>query len=443
MKLKPHRRSTLIALAIAATALMLVAGFGWRAFAMRQQVAAAIPARPAAAPVPPALQDRLDLAEQRARRFRKPVEGLAELARLYHANGFSAEARAAYHGLMDLEADNPRWPHLLANVLAGYGQLDEAVPLLRRAIALAPDYLPARLRLGEALMKTNRPREAAIVYQMVLQRDPANSSALAGFTRAEIDATGSATDTRVNESKDEAMGDVPDPWLDELLFDCYDGYRLRVAAAATRDGSVALRLLERALEQAPEDASVHRQLGDLLARQGDRIRGGKLLQRAVQLGPKDADNWAYLLHFFDTVGDIPAGDAALTAGLSHCPQSPSLHLERGRRLQRAGNYEGALAAFERSRQLRPNDVDAYVEMSGVYFRLERVADGIAILRRALVVEPAHPVVLSALAFCAIGSGDEATARATLREARDQPRLPRNELDQLVMRFVARFGRQPW
>jgi HemY protein len=386
-------------------ALALVAALGWRVIDAGRIARASIPARPDLASAPSVLRERIDSAEQRARSWRGSADGLAELARLYHANGFLAPAQETYRGLIRLQPRDPRWPHSLASILTNYGQLEEALPLLRRTIELAPDYEPARVRLEEALAKTNSRASAAAA-------NPPGEKA-------------------------------PDPWLDDILSECYDAYRLRVAAAAASDNATAERWLQRALHVAPDDAAVHRQMGDLLTRRGDHRAARSHLDRAVELAPKDADNWAYLLRLLELTGDAATAERVLATALTHCPQSPSLHLERGRRLHRAGQFEAALAALETSRKLRPQEVDAYVEMSTVYFRLNRVNDGIAALRQALTVEPAHPVVLSSLAFCAIGIGDEAMARRTLEEARAQPRLARAELDQLVRRFGERFGRAPW
>jgi tetratricopeptide (TPR) repeat protein len=114
------------------------------------------------------------------------VAALGELSRLYHANGFSREAALAYEGLLRFDARNPRWPHLLAHILAGTGQLARAAPLWRKVTELAPDYVPARLRLGEALLKTNEPALAAETYAAALRLVPDDPYALFGLARCEL-----------------------------------------------------------------------------------------------------------------------------------------------------------------------------------------------------------------------------------------------------------------
>lgn len=101
------------------------------------------------------MRQRVTQCEQRARQGPDRLDTLAELSRLYHANGFLAATSRCYEGLLRVDPDNPRWMYRFASILAGYGQLHEALPLFRRMVALAPRNLPARLRLAEALLDLN------------------------------------------------------------------------------------------------------------------------------------------------------------------------------------------------------------------------------------------------------------------------------------------------
>ena len=88
-----------------------------------------------------------------------------------------------YSALQSLEPKNPRWPHLHATILAGYGEADQALVLWRQVILLAPDYVPARLRMADCLLKANRPTEAADVYAAVLKLSPTQAHAMFGLAR--------------------------------------------------------------------------------------------------------------------------------------------------------------------------------------------------------------------------------------------------------------------
>jgi tetratricopeptide (TPR) repeat protein len=161
--------------------------FWWRAGELQGALAAAIPRRPDLSARPEELRDRIATCERFARNGPARAAALGELGGLYHANGFYPEASQCYQALLQADARNPRWPHLLASILAGYGETDQALPPERRTLKLAPDYVPARLRLGDLLLKTNQPTAAAEAYAAVLARDPDNAYALLGLGRCDIE----------------------------------------------------------------------------------------------------------------------------------------------------------------------------------------------------------------------------------------------------------------
>ena len=65
----------------------------------------------------------------------------------------------------------------LGNTLKELGRFDEAEPILRKAIALEPDFLEANSNLGHLLAETGRLDEAAESYKRALSCDPNYMSA--------------------------------------------------------------------------------------------------------------------------------------------------------------------------------------------------------------------------------------------------------------------------
>ncbi|MFA5057001.1 MAG: tetratricopeptide repeat protein [Opitutaceae bacterium] len=466
---------TMVAVGIAAAA----AGYLWRrAGEQRRIVAASIPPRPDVSALPAELSQRLQACERRARTGSDRIAALSELSRLYHANGFFPQASQCDQGLLQVDPANPRWPHLLASIFAGYGQLDDALPLWRRAVELAPDYTPARLRLGDALLKTNQNAEAAQVYAAVLQREPRNPYALLGLARIDVDAgrwnaardeleivvqqsnyglgydllptvyehLGDAARAEAIRARAKASGafcDVPDPWIDELVYDCYDTYRISAAAGAfdhAGDTRTAVRVLERALALDPGRALFQFQMGGLCLRLGDDAGARRHFERCTVLAPDFSDGWAQLTGLLMKLGDRAASERVLAAGLAHCPQSPGLHLERGRRLSAAGLFPESIQEFQETIRLRPDEADAFVELAKVYFQLGRIDEGVAELHLALKAEPEHPGVLPILALHAIRVGDEAAAREWLRHIRNQPRVTPEAREALRQAYQQQFGR---
>lgn len=469
-----------ILVVLLAVALAVTGVWFWHTGQVRDRVAASLPALPDLSTAPAALRERVLLADAHARSRFGAARGFRELSRVYHANGFLEEATRCYEGLEKLEPKEPRWPHLHATILAGYGEIDPALALWKQVHALAPGYLPAQLRSGDSLLKANRPQEAAAAYETALKLEPDNPYALLGLARLDLEAgrweqarprlelvvrrtnytlgydlivslyerlglTQRATEIRAMAKASGAYRDADDPWFDSLIEDCFEPYRLSLAAGAigrNGDQATARRLLERAVEVAPDDVSVRFQLGTLLIAQGDRKGAVWHLRRCTELAPDFSDGWANLSALQAVLGDAADAARTLAEGLRQCPQSPGLHLQYARNLQQAGRIPEAIAEFQTSIRFRPNEPDAYLELANLYFRLGRNAEGLAEMERVLLTEPAHPQALGILALHAIMSGNEAEAQRRVTAARNQPRVPPEQMQELVSAFRKQFGRAP-
>ncbi len=476
--MKGPARSLLLAALVVTLATI---GLGWwRAHQARQQIAALLPATPDLSTSPAALRERLGTAEARARSLLGASRGFRELARLYHANGFLAEAARCYAGLEQREPTEPRWPHLHATIHAGYGETDSAISLWRQTLALAPDYLPAQLRLGDILLKANQPDQAAAAYAAVLKLERDNPYAVLGLARLDLEAgrwdrarqrleqvvaktnyalgydlivslyerlglNQRATAIRATAKASGAYRDPADPWFDALLDNCFEPYRLSLAAgtiARHGDAATALKLLQRAVEVTPEDVSVRFQLGTLLMAQNQLAEAQEQLERCTQLAPGFADGWANLTALLAQQGRTTAADRALADGLKHCPQSPGLHLMLARNHQHANRLGEAIVEFQTSIQLRPNEADTCIELANLYLAMGREAGAIAEMARALQAEPGNPIALGSLAFNAITTGTEEEAKRWLARVRNQPRVESNQVSRLLAAYQKRFGRSP-
>lgn len=474
------RKSGLIALVGIILVLAGVGTYAWQAHRAQVRVAAFLPSLPPLDQAPPALRERVEQADAKARQFSGAVRGLAELARVYHANGFLDEARRCYIGLEQIQPNEPRWPHLHATILAGYGEIEPALALWQKVRALAPDYLAAQLRSGDSLLKANRPAEAAAAYEAALKLEPNNSYAVLGLARLDLEAgrfdqarvrleqvvtqtkftlgydlivslyerqglTQRATEIRSMAKASGAYRDAPDPWLDALIDDCLEPYRLSLAAgtiARNGDQTTALKLLERAADVAPEDVSVLFQLGSLLDAQGRSGDALALFERCTLLAPDFSDGWVQLSLLQAKLGQASAAARTLATGLAKCPQSPGLHLMHARELVKAGRGGEAIAAFQTSIRLRPNEPDAYIELGNLLIKQGRDDEGIAQIRAALVAEPGNPMALTVLTFHAILTKNEAEAQRRFAALRNQPRVPREQADRLRAAFQQQFGRAP-
>ena len=462
--------------------LMVVAALwsGWRVHGRHRFVVRNLPPRPVITAWPAGFQDGIYSGEQLAKKYLHPDAGLIALSRLYHANGFYNEAIRCYQALQILQPNEARWPHLFSLIVGGFGRLDDAVPLAQRAVVLAPTYLPARLRLGNALLKANRIPEAATVFSAALEREAGDPYALLGLATCAIaqddwnkarehlreamqlhpDFVGAISlmvtvsehfgDKAAADGASAAIGmrryvDLPDPWLEDLFDDCYDPYRLSVAASVANqagDRLAARRWLDRAIALAPLNHSYLRELGKMLLQSRDFTTARDYLTKAVAAEPGDSDAWALLVELLTSMNDIPGVERALISGLANCPQSAALHYTYGHRLSEAGKFERAIDELQTSQKLRPSEPAAYVELAVIYFRMERSEEAVTQLKTVLLFQPGNPLALEVLARYSIGANDEPGARHWIQQLRLQPRVAAEDLRFIAEEFLHRFNRTP-
>jgi predicted Zn-dependent protease len=242
-----------------------------------------------------------------------------------------------------------------------------------------------------------------------------------------------------------AYRDPADPWLDRLTEYCFDPFRLSLNAgviARLGDRPGAQRLLERAIELAPNDVGPRFQLGTLAVEQGNVKLAAEQLERCTVLAPDFADGWAHLSSLQAQQGNTVAAERTLALGLKNCPQSPGLHLMRARSLRKAGRPEEAINEYMISARLRPNEPEAFLELGNTYISLDRTAEGIANIRAALEAEPENPTALSILAFHAITQSDEKDAREWMKRVTNQPRVKHETVAALTRAYREKFGRIP-
>ena len=462
---------------VVAISFISTSAWWWHGYRLARVVEKSLPARPSLANLAAELRERVREANEHAAHGPDQVSALGELSRLYHANGFIQEALLCYKGLEQLEPKNPRWKYRHALIVSGFGEFGLAVSLLHQAVELDPDCLPARLRLGDILLKGNQFNEAIAVYQETQARSPDEPYSLLGLARCDMDrelwpaaceklervvaATNYALGydlivpvyehlgmndrAAVIRGRMKAWGafrDMADPWMEELNADCYDAYQLSVAAGAFKvrgEKEEALPLMERAVRLSPKNAPLHFQLALLWLDLSNNAKARQELLLCTQLQPTFADGWIYLSGVISTMGDAAGAQQIFMQGLANCPDSPALHRMYGKQLQVQGHLDEAIHQFREAIRLRPTEADPYIELGIALFTAERTEEGLKEFSRALEAEPENPMVLCAMAFHEISAGNETAARQWMQRARNQPRVLTKDIERLTAAFQQAFG----
>lgn len=467
-------------LAAGLLALGVAGVVAWRSWADRRDWAAQVPPLPATTDASaPGLEPRLAALHARLDRWPPDHAALVEFTRVCHANGQLEAAAAGYEALARRQPTEPRWPYLLAVIIAGYGRLDEALPLLRQTTELAPAYVAAWLRLGDAALKSNAFPAATTAYQQALERDPGNAYALLGLARCDLqsdrltsararlqqavegrpDFVGAqsllamvydqlgkpeaAAAARARVQRSGHYTEASDPWVGELIFDCHDPYALLTAASAAsveEKWDRAFALLQRGLTLAPDDARLHRQLGKTLVLRGQDAAARLELERAVALDPANEAVRFDLLKLLGKLQDEEAIAATVQAGLVASPNSAGLHFAAGRRAAREGRLTEAREHLEYSWRTGPDQPAAGLELADVYFRTDRYADGVALLEDVQQRFPKESTASLMLTRHGIVQGD-ARAKSWLQRA-IEANAPLDLVTELRTQYRNRFGVAP-
>jgi len=450
-------------------------GWWWHSVQIRQRVLNAVPPVPALDHVQDQTREAIQETMARMASSGDALPALRHLAQLYHANGFIHEALHCYEALEWLDPNEPKWLHLKARILAGFGEVEPALASWERVIEWAPDYVPARLQFADTALKANRIQEARTAYEAILQRWPDESYALLGLARIDFESENwEAARTKLEKlveqtnyrlgydlivSVYERLGiqskareirgsrigsggyrDAPDPWFDELIHICYDPYRIAIVAGTIDDQTLAHDLLLRAIKIEPNEVAYRLQLVSLYTDRGDTAAAMKELRIMTEIAPEFADGWVRLSAFQKQQGDKEAAVRTLLTGLKHCPDSPTLRMMWGGALREAGRLEASIEQLQMAVQLRPNEAEAYIELCQTYVAKGEVQTGLAQLRRALQVEPDNPAAITFLAFHAISTKNKSEADRWMELVHRQPRVGAEPSEYLAHAYRQAFGR---
>jgi tetratricopeptide (TPR) repeat protein len=300
------------------------------------------------------------------------------------AHNFEAEAATCFERAQQLDPSEARWPYLHGRVVAQRDP-EAALPLLRRAGALARDTNVPRLHLADVLFNQGHLDEAAEEYRRVLREEPNNARANLGL----------------------------------------GGLLLR---RGDLDGST--RYLQRAVQAMPKLRAAHAQLAEIYKRRGESQAEGSEL--ALLATCQDVDSWPdrYLdemnalqvgaegrLERADRLGNAGRWDEALRVlreTVQAAPQSFKARLALGRRLAMVGETLEAEAELKAALQLRSDSIDALAELAMLLQKKGAYRDAAGCYEKILKRQPGHALAHFHLANCREQLGDRAGAIESLR-----------------------------
>lgn len=208
--------------------------------------------------------------------------------------GQTSEARAVLQTAATRAVSNPLLWYELATVELKLGDLDHAIPDLRRAIVLRPSFADAQDSLGSALAQAGDRTAAATAFRAALAANPYDSSAHANLGRL-LASTGSwpealfQFDRAVRLNRADASLHIDDA----------------IAHIQAHDMAGALSAARAAVVADPRSARAHDLLGQILIQTGKTSSARAEFETALTLDPKLSQAQLDLAETLILANDIP------------------------------------------------------------------------------------------------------------------------------------------
>ena len=446
-------RSKALLVAIAACAgLALAAVVIWS----RQPQLSRVPAAPVSGSLPAPLERALRTARARVAESNYGTEQVRALAHLYHANRLYEEARSCYRLVGEKPGGMSAQDHYYMADLEQYaGNLEAAAVELRAVLASAPDYLPARLALGNVLFKLGEPDAAEAEYRAALAAEKDQPQAMFALARIELnkgeeDAAVARLDAlmashpemtsgagllaqlldrrgadreRVAEmthrSRQRPEPGPEDAWMDALLADCYDKQSLGLKFEeyfACGQIDRAVPLLSRFEELDPRSAIPAMLRGAMHARVHDDAGAVREYRAALEKGASPDKLCPYIEQAMVALGDLSGAAGILAGYYAKEPDSIPILTAYADVAVRQGDTALARTLLTRLLDREPYLVAENMSLAKILWTAGERDKAAACLERAARVSAKDVLARSFLGEYYLGKGDPVSAIAPLEQA---------------------------
>lgn len=186
---------------------------------------------------------------------------------------------------------------------------------------------------------------------------------------------------------------------------------LGVSYLARQREQDALPHLEHAARLAPDDASIHDNLGLVHARLGEFAAAERRFEHAIRLAPDSAPTWVNRSQNALQSGEAGLAEQHARQALALAPHSPEALLNLGNALAALGHWEEAEASYRKAMLCAPPSwLEAALNLANLFDRLGRFADAVACLADLARKPTADWRVFNALGRACSMLGDTPAAR---------------------------------
>lgn len=383
----------------------------------------------------------------------RAADFLAKGRELFEARDYE-RATLELRNTLQLEPKNAEAHYLLAMIAEENGNLRELFGRLQLAVDSDPDFVPARVKLGELLWFAREFEGAIAQAEAALALDPQDRRArLLGvritFLREGREAGFQALDALVADEPDFAEAIVlanltlaetdPDEALARLekaepAVPERDLSALRQARAEILLKEERYAELEEAYRSLMRDypaLGFDKQLVELYLDRNEPAKAEALVRELIAKEPNDAEPRLLLTELLRVTGRPDEALASLAESVAALPEASELKLGLGELYELAGQPQQARAVYEELGAMDPRSeagLEGRTRAAVISIKAGQASEGLAALDEVLELDPGFPGALVVRADLLISQGQYQDAVADLRAAlRGRPDLERAKL----------------
>ncbi|MFB3922941.1 MAG: tetratricopeptide repeat protein [Terriglobia bacterium] len=410
---------------------------------------------------PSEIQKQIQEAYDAAQRHQDDHAAVGKLGMLLDLYNRSSAASLCYQRAHELSPKEFRWLYFRGSLLLRNKQRQEAVPILKEALRIRPDYLPAEFKLAEALVDTTRVKEAERIYNALVERYPQSAEVYYGLARiraARGDTAGAVASyaracelfptygpahyalalayrklgqsdkaqehLRIYEKNRNVVPPVEDPLRDEMRqLDSSAVSYLDRGAALAQVGRIddAIQATEKAVELDPNLVLAHINLVSLYGRKGDLQKAREQYQAVMALNPNQSPKPHYDYGLLLMIkGEYQEAEEALRRAIQIDPNYAQAHNNLGLVLERLGNLPAAVDEYRRCIASAPAYRPAHFNLGRILVNRGDYEEGIQQFLQILTpADESTPAYLYALGAAYGRAGDRMKALDYLRQARKE------------------------
>jgi len=263
-----------------------------------------------------------------------------------------------------------------------------AQQLLVEALEKYPDEPRLLAALGQVYLRRNKLLEAVTVAEQLLDINPRDPAGLA--IKGEVFLEQKAYEKAAEYLQAAYELKRQDRYLNKLIE----------TLLARGEERRALDICRRRLAE-KDDLAGKKMLARVLAKTNNQDEARELYEEIVRQDPGDKFSYRQLMAL--KTGGQESGKAAEEVGrLLKIPRradNPQLHALQGKELYRAGEYKKALSAYQKARDLEPDNIYFTTQIGFCYYRLRMYEKAIAEFKRVLEKTPGDNYCINTIISC--------------------------------------------